>query len=123
MENFLNNNPKEKIPAKENSFENHLLILLRFSTSGRAYSFKIPNTWKVNKLEDFIASYMKEELNNSNFTLFSGAKKLDDHREKISDILKPGINTLNNIIVSIQKNTQSENVEANKNFTVRIYLI
>jgi hypothetical protein len=123
MEKFLNNDLKENFPSKENSLEKDVLIILRFSTSGRVYSFRIPNTWKVNKLEDFIASYMKEEINNSNFTLFFGAKKLDDHREKLSDILKPGINTLNNIIVSIQKNTQSENVDANKNFTVRIFLI
>ena len=121
MEKLIHNDQKEKFTPKENSIEKDLLILLRFSTSGRAYSFKIPNTWKVYKLEDFIATYMKEELNNSNFSLFFGAKKLGDHKERLSDILKPDINQLNNIIVRIQKNTLSENVDANKKFTVRIY--
>ena len=99
---------------KENQNPNYFHILLRFSTSSKAYSVKIPSSWTVKKLQKFIEYSFKEEVKNSVINLFFGAKKLEILNEYLDRYLKYGNNELNQIIVSVKKNTGISEIEDEK---------
>jgi hypothetical protein len=111
---------KKLINSKnEKSYTNYFLIILRFSSSSKVYSIKIPNTWTVKRLENFIEYSFREEVKNSVINLFFGAKKFDNPYECLSAFLKPGANELNQIIVSVKKNQGIAEMEADKKFLVK----
>ena len=79
---------------KENQNPNFFHILLRFSTSSKAYSVKIPSSWTVKRLQKFIEYSFREEVKNSVINLFFGAKKLEILNEHLDKYLKYGNNEL-----------------------------
>lgn len=115
----INNKISEKL-TNEKSDLYQFNILLRFSTSSKAYSIKVPYTWTIGKLEKFIEYYFKEEVKSSLITLLLGAKKLDNSTDKLSVYLKSGQNELNQIIVSTKKSQGLSDIESDKKFWVNL---
>lgn len=84
-----------------------LRILLRFSTIHKVYSVVIPETWKIEQLNQFIHYAFKDDLKGKEINIYFGAKLISNHKQLVKDFYNN--NDLVQFIVTVKKLKNQEN--------------